>query len=298
LSQVDKEEKIEVGSMQITGTIDTTNIERGVLRIEGELRKVSSSSKSVQSDFMRIDQASKGLVSSLSILGTIGVGAMIGLAKNAPGTAAAMAGIQVATFGLTNALGNALAPAFEKMPGLIDKLTTFITDNQDIISSFSSGVIDGLTIAVTGLSTAWNGLTGLEIPVLDITVGQGLKWIFDNLGGTAVLALLGKWLGGKATALTGISGLGTVGMAAGAMEGMGAGQGAGHEWATTLGLTGLVGGLPFGGVGGFVGGAAGTSIGWLIDQILAAQNNSISSASSEQSRQVLTSNYTTYGGYY
>ena len=226
---------MELGSMHITGTIDTNEIDRGLTRIDAEMKEVDAVSKSMEADFTRMNQSTKSLVSTLGLMELAGVAAMIGLAKNAPGTAAAMAGIDVATFSLSNALGNALAPAFEKVGPLIQEFADFITENQDTIGTLAKEFIDVLAFSVETLHNAWNGLMGLQIPVFDISVGEGLKWLVDNFGA----AIVGAWIGGK------IAGL------AGAAIGAGVGMAQSTGSSIPIGASiGAVAGVPFAGVSG------------------------------------------------
>lgn len=149
---------VEVGSMSIGGSIDTSLIERGFRRINQGFDRVKASAKSFGSDMVRIGQSVGGLVKGLGVLGTVGLGAIVGLAKSAPAVAPAMAKISVEFQRLTRILGEQLRPYFEKFSEMFTKFVSFVAANPNVTKVFalSAGALAGVA-AITklvGLLTA------------------------------------------------------------------------------------------------------------------------------------------------
>ena len=82
---------VEVGTIQIGGSIKTQEIDRGLVRIEKGFKHVERTSKGVNSDFVRMNQQTGRLARRMGLLALVGGGAMIAIAKGAPATAGAMA---------------------------------------------------------------------------------------------------------------------------------------------------------------------------------------------------------------
>jgi hypothetical protein len=248
--------------MHITGTIDTNEIDRGLSRIDVEFQKVGETSKSVHSDFTRIHATSVALGSALGIMAVQGINAMVGMAKNSPATAAAMAMMDVSMFNLSNTIGNALSPAFEKISPMIQDFANFLAENQDTISTFVSDAVDVLSFSLNTLINIWNGIMGFEIPIIDIKVGEGLKFIIKTFGPALAGAAMGWAVGGPVGATAGL-GIGLASTSTAATAGAGIGgiaMGIGAALAPeTMGLSipaaiaiGLFGGALAGWIGDFL----------------------------------------------
>lgn len=129
------------GSMVIRGSLDTSLIDRGFRIIKQGFNKVKSSVKSFGSDMIRISHTVSRLVKKLALLGSIGLGAIIGLASRAPAVAGSIAKIKVSFDKLTRILGEALGPAFEKASELFEKFVGWVGANKDTITAFANTVV-------------------------------------------------------------------------------------------------------------------------------------------------------------
>lgn len=247
--------------MQIGGSIDTTNIERGLTRIETGFKGVESVGKGVNADFERINQQAIRLGKAMGALAIAGGTAMIAMAKGSPAVAGAMAKIGVTMGKLSRTLGEALSPAFNMASESLQRFLGWIENNKESISSFATDVIGGLTTSVSLLGSAWGGLMGIQIPIFDVTIGEGLKWLTKTFGAELISGLVvGKFLGGPA----GLAAAGAVSVIKSEEEGRG--------WATVGGLTGAALGSPFGPGGIGLGFGAGALIGRGIDLYLSKQD--------------------------
>ena len=138
---------VEIGSMQIGGSIDTSLIERGFRRIGQGFGRVKASAKSFGSDMVRIGQSVGGLVKGLGILsGAAGIGTIIGMAKYSPAVATSMAKIGVEFQKLSRILGEQLSPYFEAFSDMFTKFVGFVADNPDLTKGFvlTAGAIAGV----------------------------------------------------------------------------------------------------------------------------------------------------------
>lgn len=249
---------VDVGSLQIGGSIDTGEIERGLKSVEKRFDDISTSGKSVEADFIRIDNSTKSLVRNLSLIGA--VTGLIALAKDAPAVAGAMAKLEIGFDKIKRSLGEALAPAFNLAVEAMDSIIGWINDNKEIISAFGTVTMEGLTLVVKGLTDAWNGLTGLTIPFLDISVGEGLKWLVDTFGATLISGFLSYKLGS-------LVGLGPAGAAVGVIAGATSQPGAKGEEAMIFGAVGGTLGLALGPMGALGGAAIGSVLGLIVGGI-------------------------------
>jgi len=128
------------GSLNIIGTLNTKNIETGFEKIKTSFSAAKGYISSFGADMTRVSQVVSGISSKLVKMGTVGFGAMAALAKGAPAVAPALASMGVSLLKLSFALGDALAPAFEKAAVWLDKFATWVADNkggiQDVTNAF------------------------------------------------------------------------------------------------------------------------------------------------------------------
>lgn len=251
----------EVGSLQIGGSIDTSNIERGLTRVETGFKNVGAVGKGVNSDFKRMNQQASRLSKLFGKIAIVGAGAMVAIAKGSPAVAGAMAKMSISMGKLSRTLGEALRPAFEMASEALQGFVGWIQEHQGFISAFASDVVGGLTVAVQSLSTAWGDLMNIGIPLLDIKIGEGLQYLITTFGAELISGLIAKkFLGGPA----GIAAAGVVSVVKSEAEGRGA--------ATILGLTGGALGSPAGPVGIAIGFGIGALIGRGIDLFMGKQD--------------------------
>ncbi len=192
---------VEVGSIQIGGSIQTAEIERGLLRVEKGFNKIETKGKSVNADFERMNQQSKKLARTLGTMALAGAGALIAIAKGAPATAGAMAKIKVGAMKLQFAIGEALQDEFEAFSGHLNNIASWVRDNPDLFS----GIVKSIVI----------------------------------LGGAAAAIAVGGKIFGAFAAFLGL--LKGVGAALGGAAGAGAGAGAAGIGASLGGFAGTLG---------------------------------------------------------
>ncbi|NOR84701.1 hypothetical protein GQ473_01145, partial [archaeon] len=130
------------GSLNLRGTLDTTEIENGYARIQSGFDNIKGSASSFGSDMERISSSVSGLAKKLTVLGIAGAGTMIALAKSSPAVAPALAKMDIAIFKLSNSLGKALAPAFERVAGWLESFGTWVSNNEGAIGNFANRVLD------------------------------------------------------------------------------------------------------------------------------------------------------------
>lgn len=129
-------------SMKIKGSLDTANIESGFSRVKSGFSNVKGQANSFTADLTRMTTAAGGLVKKMSVLAITGAGAMVAIASKAPAVAPALARMQVAFGKLTRNLGEALAPAFERVAGWLDRLATWVGENKGTISEIAGTILD------------------------------------------------------------------------------------------------------------------------------------------------------------
>ncbi len=153
---------VEVGSIQIGGSIQTQDIERGLKRVEQGFSHIEAKGKSVNADFERMNQQTSRLAKTLGIMAITGAGALIAIAKGAPATAGAMAKIKVSAMKLKFAIGEALQDEFEAFSGFLGKVASWVQEHPDVFSGIVKSVI-GLGIVAGALKIGgwiWNIFSG------------------------------------------------------------------------------------------------------------------------------------------
>lgn len=200
------------GSLGIRGTLDTTEIESGYARITAGFESIKGQAKSFGSDMERVSHAASGLAKKLTLLGIAGAGTMVALAKSSPAVAPALAKMDIAIFKLSNSLGRALAPAFERVAGWLDKFGTWISANEGEIGIFASRVLDVASALGTEL---WPYLKkigdwALEHPKLFTGIVAGLALGPTMIAGIGAIVGLATTLGGLAVSASALTALGYV----------------------------------------------------------------------------------------
>ena len=264
---------MEVGSLQIGGSINTQTIESGLARVEGGLKNVSAIGDSVNADFVRIDQSTKALGKNLKIMAVAGVTAIIGIAKGAPAVAGAMANMKISFGKLTRELGESLSPAFNRVSEAFSGFVGWVQEHGPTISAFAIDVIDGLSLAVSSLADAWGEISSMSIPFLDIKIGDGLKWLISTFGAEMVGGLVAKAFLGP-----------VAGVAAAGVISVGKSESEGYGGASVGALTGAsLGTMVTPGIGTAIGFGIGALIGRGIDLFMGNKDRKASSLDLEYS---------------
>lgn len=150
---------VEAGQLQLIGTLDTTDIERGQRKIQVGFDNVQAKTDSSVGSLSSLAGVSKGLLTTFAGLGTVAGGALIGIATNSPQTAASMARIKAQSQQLSFAVGEELAPAFEDAADLyakfVDSLSTEGSFVNTGVEAFSK-VIQGLTVDLENVTNKIN----------------------------------------------------------------------------------------------------------------------------------------------
>ncbi len=165
---------VEVGSMQITGSMITEGIERGLQRVKDGFKAIVRVAQGVNADFTRMNSQTKALQRTLGAMALAGAGAMIALAKGAPATAGAMAKIEVGTMKLKFAIGEALKEEFDWFADKLNWLAGWVGSHPDLFGKMTTGVLvmAGAFAAfkvggvIIGGLTAMSGVIGGLIAVL------------------------------------------------------------------------------------------------------------------------------------
>lgn len=183
---------VEVGNLQIGGTIQTAEIERGLLRIETGLSDISNKGKSVGSDFERINAKGKRLAKTFGVMAIAGTAALIGWVKNTPAVAGAMARINLSLLKLKMSAGEAMAPVFESAADGLNKLSNWAKEHPNLFGGIVKSVV-GLGAATIAIKVggwifkAWSGLFG----------------VFKSMATWGGWATIGKVIGNVATKIGG-----------------------------------------------------------------------------------------------
>jgi len=261
---------VEVGSIQIGGSIQTAEIERGLKSVEKGFTSIETKGKGVNADFERMNQQSKRLAITFGAMALAGGGAMVAMAKGSPAVAGAMAKIKVESGKLSRSLGEALKPAFDKAAEGFSTFVGWIQENKGDINSFVIDQLERMESALSGISSFWSDISGgtetlLKKVGIDFDITAGGKSLLSNLALPAIAGIVSKLVLGKV--LPGIAGPAAIGIA-----GL-TGIATGGTYTQAGGLTGLTIGGVFGGpVGAGIGAGVGVLIGSIIDLLMAGQN--------------------------
>ena len=213
---------VDVGSIQIGGSIETAEIERGLKRVEKGFGNIETKGKSVNADFVRMNQQSKRLARTLGMMALAGAGALVAIAKGAPATASAMAKIRVSALKLKFAIGEALQDEFEAFSGILNNMAGWVQEHPDLFSGIVKSVL-GIAAVATILKVggwvyrAFAGFWGL---LRGLTTWSGwavLAGWFARLGGWVKSAASGiaSFVGKAATGIGGFVGTLGAGVAMG-----------------------------------------------------------------------------------
>jgi len=119
---------VDVGSVEIKGTINTSDIERGFVRMELGLASVKGKAAGFTTDLERMSAVSFGLVNNLIRLGVEGAQALIGASKHAPALADEYARIGVAMMQIGRTIGEDLEPAFNAAATFLENFASRIEE--------------------------------------------------------------------------------------------------------------------------------------------------------------------------
>lgn len=163
---------VMAGSIEIGGDINTRAIETGLTRVEKGMEGVATAGKSVNADFVRINQQAQRLGRRLALLGIAGVTGMTAIVKGAPALAGAFARMKVEAGKLQRSLGQALKPAFDLAAEGLASLAAWVERNRDRIRDFTENVISKATIGLETLGAIWDDIESVTKKLgIDIDLG-------------------------------------------------------------------------------------------------------------------------------
>ncbi len=191
----------EAGSLIIRGEMDTSNIEAGFSRVKSHFDTTREKSSSLASDLQRISSVAQGLAKSMIAMGTASAGVLVGLAKDAPAVAPALAQMDMNMTKLKYTIGEALAPAFQQASDLFNDFVNEIqnTDSQSFLSGFGEGFIGFFKTAYDLINDALDKYKEFKKAVLgegSETTSTGTEGRGSIGSGGVSLETEGKILGG------------------------------------------------------------------------------------------------------
>ena len=241
---------VAIGNLEIIGTINTANIDAGLNRIRGGLQSISDSVKPVLADLTRMSGFLSKMSTAFLGLSVVGVGFFAALARNAPALAGSLASIQVSMGELGRSVGRVLKPSFDLASSSFKSFVNFFKENEQFFKDFTTNTIGDLITTIKVLGDVWRDFSNIKIPVLDVTIGEGLKFLITTFGAELIAGLVtAKFFGGGA----GLAAAGVTSVSKSESEGLGG--------ATIGAATGFAAGIPFSAFGGPI---IGASIGALI----------------------------------
>jgi len=156
---------MEVGTLDIKGSINTQEVDRGFERMRGGFRQLEVDTKTSFSSFKALGGAAANLAASFVTISTIGVGAMVALASSAPAVAPAIAKMGIEIQKISFSLGRTLAPLFESVANtLLPAVGTAI----DALGPKSTSWVDIMVKGVEELAFAISILSGQK-PEIKLT---------------------------------------------------------------------------------------------------------------------------------
>jgi len=253
---------VRAGELSIEGRLDTQNIEQGARRVTNDMGTIENQARQTQGTFDRLGATTGKIASSLLKVGTVGVGALTGLATQSPAVAGHLADMRIQTQELSMTMGRSLEPMFESASEGLRSFTNFMRDNEDTIHTVSSAISNNFTNAMQGAKNIWDAFTSTADTVtktIGIEDGQGQD-LMGSLLEKGTVPAIGSWIArrmgagrrGMLTTAGSLLGLDAIGDdEAGLGQHILAGGGTGAGIGTGFGLWGTAIG---GGIGAFTGG--------------------------------------------
>ncbi len=220
---------VDVGTMEINGSINTSDIDSGIVRIEGALKVVETQAKQTQGSFDKLGISTVAIGSALGNIATKGVTALSGLAAKSPILGSSFAKIGQESLKLSNVLGAQLKPLFDEIgQSVIPSITSALNDSDSAISKLITASVGGIESLMSALNDSSSGIskfssafvTGLTDILNLFTLNfEKIEELEAKLAGGTIGAFIGGVLGFATGGIPGaIKGAGI-----GAVAGAGAG---------------------------------------------------------------------------
>lgn len=170
---------VEAGQLQLIGTLDTTDIERGQRKIQVGFDNVQAKTDSSVGSLSSLAGVSKGLLATFAGLGAVAGTSIIGIAANSPQAAASIARIKAQSQQLSFAIGEELAPAFEDAADLYEKFVDSASTEGGFVNTGIEAFSASMEGLITDLDNATNKIQGFFSSMNENTNGR-LGKAFDS----------------------------------------------------------------------------------------------------------------------
>lgn len=188
----------EVASMQMAGSLETSNIDRAFIRIKQGFDSVSAKAKSVVSDLSTMNLQGVKLATTFTKIASSAVLALGILVKDTPAVAGSMARLNVTWEKMRRTLGEALAPAFRNTADDLEWFNDQLNKHSGLISKVAEKVslfdVAGIGIVAGGIAKIGATLAGTTVSATLLTALGSLAAI---AGGAIVGAKVGGFIGEK-----------------------------------------------------------------------------------------------------
>jgi len=176
---------VEVGQLEVAGTMNTENIDSGFKRIKNDMKEMENQSNQTNVALGKMAGIGKTLGKVLITAGVAGATALTALGTKSPAAAGVMAKIDVSLLKLSNTVGRALMPAFEGFNNLIGNFNSFLSGGA---GGSPDGIFKG-AIAGGGIGAIAGGILGFMVAgPAGIIPGATLGATIGTVGG----AIAGK----------------------------------------------------------------------------------------------------------
>lgn len=135
---------VDVGKLEIAGTLNTKDIDKGFKKIEQGYSQVAGKTKGFNADMIRIGSSVGKATLAFGGMAVAASTAILGIAKDAPQVAPAMAEMQLAMMDLKFTLGEELSPTFERASDMFQDLVNTFKESGagEFTNSFFLGVLN------------------------------------------------------------------------------------------------------------------------------------------------------------
>jgi hypothetical protein len=143
---------VEVGQLQVAGSLDTGNISQGFNKVKQDFKVVENQANQTNVSLSRMKSTGKMLAKTLGAAGLAGATALTALATKSPMLAGTFAKIDVSLLKLSNTVGRQLQPVFEGFNNLIGNFNSFISGGSggSADSIFKGAMFGGGAGAIAG----------------------------------------------------------------------------------------------------------------------------------------------------
>lgn len=149
----------------------------GYMSLDTYLRRIDENTKRVYFDTDRLSKSAKSMGDSFKNFGIGALGALTAIAATAPSLAGQMAQLEIAGFRISEAIGNAAAPAVSAFAGAVEGIAGFLEQNK-WAANLAAGVLSiGAAIGVLNLGGLALGIQGVGAAAMSIAFGPAAPLI-------------------------------------------------------------------------------------------------------------------------